>query len=105
MIGDLLKNMIGPIIGPLIDRIPDPNERARAKEQVETQMLSAMTSLVQGQLAINEKQAQHGSIFTRAICSHAPSAFSLALRFAFLGLTLRIGVFALRGVRFMFRRG
>ena len=63
MIGDLIKSMIGPIIGPLIDRIPDPNERARAKESVEAQMLSAMTSLVQGQLQINMKEAEHGSVF------------------------------------------
>ena len=63
MLGDLVKAMIGPILGPLLDRIPDPNERARAKEQTEAQMLSAMTSLVQGQLSINEKQATHGSIF------------------------------------------
>ena len=34
MIGDLIKNMIGPIISPLIERIPDPNERARAKEEL-----------------------------------------------------------------------
>ncbi len=27
------------------------------------QMLAAMTSLVQGQLAINQKEAEHGSIF------------------------------------------
>lgn len=63
MLGDLLKSLIGPIVAPLIDRIPDPNERARAKEAVETQMLAAMTSLVQGQLQINQSQAQHGSIF------------------------------------------
>ena len=63
MIGNLIKSMIGPIIGPLIDRIPDANERARAKEQIEAQMLAAMTSLVQGQLAINQKEAEHGSIF------------------------------------------
>jgi len=63
MLGDLIKSLVGPILAPLIDRIPDPNERARAKEQVEAQMLSAMTSLVQGQLSINEKQATHGSIF------------------------------------------
>lgn len=62
-IGGLIKSMIGPIIGPLIERIPDPNERARAKEQIETQMLAAMTSLVQGQLEINQTQAQHGSVF------------------------------------------
>jgi len=63
MLGDLLKNMIGPIIGPLLDRIPNENERKRAQEQVEAQMLGAMTSLVQGQLEINKTQAQHGSIF------------------------------------------
>lgn len=63
MLGDLIKNMIGPIIKPLIDRIPDPNERARAEEQIEAQMLAAMTSLVQGQLEINKQEAQHGSIF------------------------------------------
>lgn len=63
MLGDLIKSMIGPIIGPLIDRIPDPNERARAKEQIEGQMLAAMTSLVQGQLEINKEQAKHSSIF------------------------------------------
>jgi hypothetical protein len=63
MLGDLIKSMIGPIIGPLIDRIPDPNERARAKEQIEGQMLAAMTSLVQGQLEINKEQAKHPSIF------------------------------------------
>ena len=60
---DILKAVIGPIIKPLIDRIPDKNERARAQEQIESQMLTAMTSLVQGQLSINEKEAQHGSIF------------------------------------------
>ena len=63
MIGDLLKGMIEPILGPLIDRIPDPNERARAREAAETQMLSPMTTLVQGQLAINQKEAEHGSVF------------------------------------------
>lgn len=62
-LGSLLKGIIGPIIGPLIDRIPDPNERARAKEKVEGEMLSAMTSLVQGQLEINKEEAKHASIF------------------------------------------
>ena len=62
-LGGLIKSMIGPILGPLIDRIPDPNERARAREQVEAQMLAAMTSLVQGQLEINKQEAQHASLF------------------------------------------
>lgn len=59
----LIKAMVGPIIGPLIKRIPDKNERARAQEDIEQQMLTAMTSLVQGQLAVNAKEAEHASIF------------------------------------------
>ena len=63
MLGDILKSVIAPIIGPLIDRIPDPNERARAREAAETQMLNAMSAIVQGQLEINRKEAEHSSIF------------------------------------------
>jgi len=63
MFGDLLKSIIGPILGPLLDRIPNANERARAQEDIEKRMMTALTSLVQGQLAINSKEAEHGSIF------------------------------------------
>lgn len=63
MLGELIKSIIGPILGPLIDRIPDPNERARAKEAAEKQMIEAMTGLVQGQLEINKAEAEHASIF------------------------------------------
>jgi len=63
MLGDLLKGAIGPIVDGFLKFIPDKNARAEAKEQIETQMLTAMTSLVQGQLAINAKEAEHGSIF------------------------------------------
>jgi hypothetical protein len=63
MLGDLLKGVIGPIIKPFTRLIPDPNARAEAEEQLEANMLTAITGLVQGQLAINAKEAEHGSIF------------------------------------------
>lgn len=63
MLGDLLKGALGPILDGVLRFIPDKNKRAEAKEQFEMQMLAAMTSLVQGQLAINQKEAEHGSIF------------------------------------------
>lgn len=63
MLGDLVKGALGPIMDGVLRFIPDKNERAKAKEQFETQMLAAMTGLVQGQLQINMKEAQHGSIF------------------------------------------
>ena len=63
MIAGLLKTLIRPILKPLIDRIPDKNERARAQEAIEVQMLDAMSGLVEGQLRINEQEAKHSSIF------------------------------------------
>ena len=63
MFGDLLKGVIGPIVDGFLKFIPDKNKRAEAKEQMEGQMLTAMTSLVQGQLDINKAEAKHASIF------------------------------------------
>ncbi len=63
MFGGLLKAALGPILDGVLRLIPDKGERARAKEMFEGQMLTAMTSLVQGQLEINKMEAQHSSIF------------------------------------------
>jgi hypothetical protein len=62
-IKDVISGAIGPIVDGFLKFIPDKNERARAKEQLESQMLSTMTGLVQGQLEINKQEAQHGSVF------------------------------------------
>ena len=63
MLSDMVKGVLGPIMDGVLRFIPDKNERARAKEQFESQMLVAMTGLVQGQLEINKVQAQHSSVF------------------------------------------
>jgi len=63
MLGTLLKGVLGPIVDGFLKFIPDKNKREEAKEQLEGQMLTAMTSLVEGQLEINKMEAQHGSIF------------------------------------------
>ena len=63
MFGELLRAALAPILEGVLRLIPDKSERARAKEMFEGQMLTAMTSLVQGQLEINKQEAQHPSIF------------------------------------------
>jgi hypothetical protein len=63
MLSGLIKTAIGPILDGVLKLIPDRNARAEAREQFESQILIAMTGLVQGQLAINQKEAEHGSIF------------------------------------------
>jgi len=63
MLGDLLNKALGPILEGVLRFIPDKNKRAEAQEQFEGQMLVALTTLVQGQLAVNAKEAEHASIF------------------------------------------
>lgn len=62
-IKDAIAGVISPIVDGFLQFIPDKNERARAKEQLEAQMLGAVTSVVQGQLEVNKKEAEHASVF------------------------------------------
>lgn len=63
MLQNFIKAAMGPILEGILRFIPDKSARAEAKELFEQNMLSAMTSLVQGQLEINKQEAQHTSIF------------------------------------------
>lgn len=56
-----------PVIGPLIEKalslIPDPNERARERAKIESDLQAAENAVVQGQIEINKIEASHRSIF------------------------------------------
>ncbi|MCH9639393.1 MAG: holin family protein [Betaproteobacteria bacterium] len=58
-----LQPLVGPIVNKLVDLIPDPNARAKAKEEFERELLTAVTQASQAQTKINEIEAQHSSIF------------------------------------------
>ena len=60
---NLLKPMVGPIIDKLVDRIPNANERAKAKEEFEKQLLDVVNNANLQQMKINEIEAGHKSIF------------------------------------------
>lgn len=60
---NFLKPLIEPIISPLLDRIPNANERARAREEMESKLLQVLDSGVRGQLELNKQEAAHKSLF------------------------------------------
>lgn len=84
MLSDLVKGALGPIMDGVLRFIPDKNKRAEAKEQFESQMLVAMTSLVQGQLEINKQEAQHKSLFVAGWRPSVGWVCSLALAWNFI---------------------
>ena len=61
MIG--LASLVGPIVNKFVDRIPNGNERARAKEAQEKDLVDAANSVMLAQTEINAAEAQHKSIF------------------------------------------
>lgn len=63
MIWNILKPLIGDTINKLVDRIPDPNERKRAKEQFESELMAAVMSAGEAQNKVNFQEAKHKSVF------------------------------------------
>ena len=58
-----LASLVGPIVNKFVDRIPNGNERARAKEALEKELVDAANSVMLAQTEINAAEAQHKSIF------------------------------------------
>ncbi len=74
--------VIGPIIDKLVDRIPDPAARERARLEAEATLLSASIEEMKGQVSINVEEAKHQNIF---VSGWRPAiGWSCAFAFAFL---------------------
>lgn len=56
--------ILGPLIDKLVDRIPDPNERAREKQRIESELLAAATAQQSQQAEINKVEAASADPYT-----------------------------------------
>lgn len=52
-----------PLVDKLVDRIPDPAAKERAKLEMQADLLSALVEESKGQAEINKVEAAHQSIF------------------------------------------
>jgi hypothetical protein len=81
MIQTLLP-VVGPIIDKLIDRIPDPAAREKARLEAESTLLAASIEEMRGQVEINKVEAGNASVF---VAGWRPAiGWSCALAFAFM---------------------
>jgi hypothetical protein len=81
MIQTLLP-VVGPIIDKLIDRIPDPAAREKARLEAEATLLAASIEEMRGQVEINKVEAGNASVF---VAGWRPAiGWSCALAFAFM---------------------
>lgn len=59
-----LLPVLGPLIDKLVDRIPDPAAREKAKMEAEATLLQASIEEMKGQVAINVEEAKNPSVWT-----------------------------------------
>ena len=63
MLPAFIAPLITSVVGGIVELIPNSNERAKAKENMEMQLLTIITAAVSGQQEINKQEAAHKSIF------------------------------------------
>ena len=81
---DVLKAALAPIIGPLIDKIPDVNKKRELKHEFESQVLNAVAGVVHAQIEVNKTEAAHPSIFVAGWRPACGWCCVLALAYSFI---------------------
>lgn len=85
MIWNILQPLVGPLINKLVDRIPDPNKRAEAKEEFERDLMSAVMSAGEAQNKVNLAEAQHRSVFVAGWRPFIGWTCGVGIAWAFIG--------------------
>ena len=94
---ELLKPVVGPVIGKVVNLIPDPNARAEAKEELERSLISGLERANEAQAEINKIEAAHKSLFVAGWRPAIGWTCSLGLFWHFLGQHFAGLVLALTG--------
>lgn len=55
--------LLTTVVGAIVDRIPDPNERERKRAEIEAELVKQANALALAQAEQNKVEAAHGSVF------------------------------------------
>ncbi len=93
MIGFLATAL--PMLDKLLDRIPDPAAKERAKLEMQADLLNALVEESKGQAEINKVEAAHASLFVAGWRPAIGWACAIGFGWTFVGLPLFSWFFAL----------
>lgn len=79
-----LSPLIGPTVNKILDLIPNVNERAKAKEKFEFELMTAVNAASEAQTKINLAEAAHRSVFVAGWRPSIGWTCSLALFYSFV---------------------
>lgn len=92
-----LIQLVLPSINKLLDRIPDPNARFEAQQEMMANLLAAEVDLKKGQVELNKVEAQHKSIFIAGWRPAIGWIGAFALAWSFIGHPLVLWVATVSG--------
>lgn len=94
----MLDVLIGPVTGLLDKFIPDADERARLAHEIATLSERHAQELAKGQLAVNQTEAAHKSLFVAGWRPFVGWTCGIALAWHFVGQPLVVFGIALAGL-------
>jgi hypothetical protein len=59
----MLNNILGSVVDKILDYIPNPNERAKAKEMFEMELMKMVMNNANKQIEVNKVESAHKSLF------------------------------------------
>ena len=94
----MLDALIGPVTGLLDKFIPDADERARLAHEIATLSERHAQELAKGQLAVNQTEAAHKSLFVAGWRPFVGWTCGIALAWHFVGQPLVVFGITLAGL-------
>ncbi len=82
---NLIAPTVTPIINKLVDLIPNGNERKRAKEELEKELMHAVNAQALAQIEVNKTEAAHKNVFVAGWRPFIGWVCGLGLLWAFIG--------------------
>jgi hypothetical protein len=88
-----LLPLLGPVIGRLIDLIPDPNARAKAQAEAQAQLLEILSKADSDQAETNKAEAANPNLFVAGWRPAIGWVCALSLFYQYIGRALITAVF------------
>ncbi len=96
---------LAPVVQKLVDLIPDPNARAKAAAEAQSELLRVVADADAGQRRVNEIEAGSGSLFVAGWRPMIGWVCALSLAYQYLGRAIATAIFDAMGWRLPYLPG
>lgn len=96
---DLLKPLVGPALEAILDRIPDPNAKEKARQEYLDTVTRQVSEMNAAQSRVNEIEAQHPSIWVSGWRPAIGWTCAVSLAWHYVGMPILSSLISMAGGR------